>query len=484
MKYRLLILIFLAANTLALAQKNVLDSLKTVLANTKTDTGRAHVLSKIADIYAIDHPDSELFTAQQVLFISHHTSYLNGEIWSLIQMAEAYHTMGNYPLALSYYFQRLKLDEKYPDPERQMTTLFNIAGLYQNEGDYNRALMYANKAGALTDKYHLDRDRWYIYTNLGDLYEKINNIPKAFYYNRKAYDLALKANNGSWKGVGLNNIGNSYLKAKKNAQALNSYKMAIPYLLKDNNTSCLCDSYNGISSVLNQAGKLDSAAWYAKQALSLSHNRDLSNHYLQACQLLTDIYRKAKGADSALAYMGRMQVMKDSIYSQEKVRQIENLTIAESLRQKEREDERLQEDKERSYKLKMLMIGLSIPLFFLVSVILSKRKIKPRIVEFAGIISLLLLFEYLTLLLHPMISDFTGHSPFLEIFIFVALAAILTPSHHRLENWMLHRLTHKHAGDQPAAAPHQEDTAHYEPAVVKVATPKKPRAKPVKKQRP
>jgi hypothetical protein len=81
-----------------------------------------------------------------------------------------------------------------------------------------------------------------------------------------------------------------------------------------------------------------------------------------------------------------------------------------------------------------------------------------------------------------MISDFIGHSPFLEIIIFAALAAILTPTHHRLQNWMLHHLTHKHPGD-PATAPHPGETAHSEPVPVKAAHPKIPRTKPVKKQK-
>ena len=38
-----------------------------------------------------------------------------------------------------------------------------------------------------------------------------------------------------------------------------------------------------------------------------------------------------------------------------------------------------------------------------------------------GIISLLLLFEYLTLLLHPMIANLTHHKPVLELLIFVVI---------------------------------------------------------------
>jgi hypothetical protein len=59
-----------------------------------------------------------------------------------------------------------------------------------------------------------------------------------------------------------------------------------------------------------------------------------------------------------------------------------------------------------------------------------------------GVLSLLFLFEYLTLLLHPRVASFTHHTPIYEILIFVAVAAILIPIHHRLEHWLIHHLLH------------------------------------------
>lgn len=65
-----------------------------------------------------------------------------------------------------------------------------------------------------------------------------------------------------------------------------------------------------------------------------------------------------------------------------------------------------------------------------------------------GILSLLILFEYLTLLLHPVVAEFTHHTPILELLIFVCIAAILIPAHHRIEHWLIHKLAEiqkKHA---------------------------------------
>lgn len=58
-----------------------------------------------------------------------------------------------------------------------------------------------------------------------------------------------------------------------------------------------------------------------------------------------------------------------------------------------------------------------------------------------GIISLLFLFEFLTLLLHPVVSDFTHDVPIFELLVFVSIAALLVPVHHTLEDVLINKLT-------------------------------------------
>ena len=443
------------------------DSLRYALTREKTDSLRADILGDLAATYAQAKPDSELFIAQRALLLSRRIKYIDGEIQDLKLMAEAYEFLGNYPLALNYYLQRLKLDEKNTAPQHAVATMLSIGNLYQLEGDYKLALAYAQKGYLLINKYKLENYRWYSYMTFGDTYDKMNDVANAILYDKKAYDLALKEKNDAWLGMSLNNTGNAYLKAKQYDIALADYRQAIPSLKANTIQNFLCESYQGIATILYQEGKLDSAAWYAKLSLNLAVNGSFSQRYLRSCSLLTDIYKAHHLADSALLYQGKLLAKQDSVYSGEKERQVASLTIAEELRQRERLQEKLEEEKERAYKLNLLMVGLMIPFFFLISLILSKRKMHARVIEFSGIISLLMLFEYLTLLLHPLIVRWTNHSPFLEIMILVALAAVLTPSHHRLEHWMLQKLTaHKHhPAHKPDDAVAEKSTPATAPAV-------------------
>lgn len=53
----------------------------------------------------------------------------------------------------------------------------------------------------------------------------------------------------------------------------------------------------------------------------------------------------------------------------------------------------------------------------------------------------MILFEYLTLLLHPYVAEITHHTPVYELIIFVCIAALLIPTHHRIEHWLIEKLT-------------------------------------------
>ncbi len=64
--------------------------------------------------------------------------------------------------------------------------------------------------------------------------------------------------------------------------------------------------------------------------------------------------------------------------------------------------------------------------------------------EFLGILSLLLFFEFITDLIYPYVSDLTNDSALWEMLILVIVAALLEPLNNSMEHWVKERLVHKH----------------------------------------
>jgi hypothetical protein len=143
--------------------------------------------------------------------------------------------------------------------------------------------------------------------------------------------------------------------------------------------------------------------------------------------------------------------LNDSINNKNRLRDIQFITINEQMRQVQIEEEKLAAKEERRQQLQLLFIAIFIPGFFLVTLLLSRIRIPIRLIKIMGILSLLIFFEFLTLLLHPTVKEFTHHTPIYEIMIFVAIAAILIPTHHRIEHWLIEKLLRNReqlAGDE------------------------------------
>ena len=458
-RYKLPFLFLLFITGTLFSQQKKIDSLQHLLAAEKKDSERINILWEISNEYVSRRPDSALLAAQQGLFISQKSKHKKGEIMFVEQMANVYQVTGNYSKSLGLYLSELKLAEAKPDADRTVVVLLNIANLYQLEGDYTNALRYAKKADSSISENKFDDYRWNSFSGFGDLYEKMDSIQKSFTYNELAYQLAKKENDSAKIGMSLNNTANIYSKAGKPDTALTMYLAAIPYLVSTGNESFLCETYQGIASIFFKRGKAETAIKYADKSFQIATTAGFDKKYIITCNLLTNIYKSLNKLDSAFYYQNKMITKKDAVYSDEKIRQLESLTIEEKLRQNELAEKLRKDEDNRKHNLQLLMIGIMIPLFFFLSMLLSKRKIKPKVVEFAGIFSLLLLFEYLALLLHPKIVAFTNDTPLLEIIILVIIAGVLTPAHHRIEKWMLHNLSKakKHVQPNVVSEPNPEE---------------------------
>jgi hypothetical protein len=437
----------------AFAQSRETDSLYALLNSEKADHQKVALLIGLSFAYQDSKPDSALLLAQRAWFLSKKSNDKKGESDALSQMAFAYKNLGNFTKSLELSIAKLKMDEEEASPAKLTITYLYIASLYTESKDFDKGLFYAKKADSIINagnqagskrpdsiNKQLQEYAPYCFLSIGDIYEKKNILDPAIVYTRKCLAISRQANNSLLIGASLNNLGNIYRKANNDADALENYRAGIPYVIANNDYSTYAESTLGIAQVFERMGQLDSALAYGKRSFSIASINQFTVKSLNASAFLSNLYKKNNRIDSAFAYLEIAGSLKDSIESSEKIRELQNITTAEQVRQAELEQQRMEQIIDRREKLQLLFIGIMIPIFFLLSVLISRRKVHKRLVEFMGIVSVLLFFEYITLLLHPYIAEKSHHSPIIEIVIFVAIAAIITPAHHRIQHWLLKKL--------------------------------------------
>jgi tetratricopeptide (TPR) repeat protein len=382
------------------------------------------------------------------------------ESMALSQMAAAFKNLGNFPKSLEYFIEQLKIEEKIGSPDRIAAVYLNITQLYDNAADFEKSITYAKKADSIISKNKLTTYAPYSLLNLGDIYEKKNMLDSALLYTGKCYDLSMKAGNALVIGTALNNLGNIYAKLGRYQEALNNFEAGVIYQKTSDNYNIYAESLLGIAKIFEKTGPSDSATYYGKQSFAIASGYQFIVKSLDASTFLTRLYKANKNIDSAFVYQEIMTGLKDSVDSREKIKDLQSISAAEQFRQAELEQLKLAEARDREIKLQFLIIGIAIPIFFLLSVFISRKKVHKRLIEFTGIVSVLLFFEFITLLLHPFIAEKSHHSPLIEIVVFVGIAAIITPTHHKIQHWLLNKLAEynylKH--HQPLSEPQKNIT--------------------------
>jgi tetratricopeptide (TPR) repeat protein len=275
------------------------------------------------------------------------------------------------------------------------------------------------------------------------MFEKAGNNNSAILYTQKAFDLAVKENNIMIEGAALNNLGNIYAKSGYSELAIKNYKNAIPFLIASENNTFLAESSLGLAIQYELKSEKDSALYYGNLSYDISRKNKFVDKQLDAGIFLADFYKKNSDIEKAFAFQEEAIVLKDSIYSKDRITKIQFLSAEEELRQKEIAEMKMEEELDRKIKLQYLFICIFIPVLFFFTLYLSNRKIRPKMIEFLGIVSLLLTFEFIMVLLHPFIADFTHHLPLYQLLIFAVIASILTPIHHRIEKLVLKILSGK-----------------------------------------
>lgn len=452
LRYCCLIFLLFYSST-ALPQSAKIDSLQRLLQTTKQDSNRVTLLWKLAEQYQFFKPDTTLQLAQKAFLLSQHIKYKEGESRSLAVMATGQYLLGNYSAALNNYMQKLQLEEKRNSGRNYASALNNIGLMYILLADYSNALNYLHRADSTVQvaggevKKELQNR---ILVNLGETFYRMKKMDSANYYFSTALQTALSNQDDFYQGAALLGMGNVQLAQSNDSTALNNYRKALLFLNDGTNNDMLCETALGLANVFVKTGQADSALYYGRLAFAIGRKDGFLSRELDAAGFLSHFFKNKKKYDSAFVYMEQAVTLQDSLKGQAKTREAMIISSNEQLRQAELAEQQQREKETRLQQLQILAICIFIPVFFIITLAVSRIRIHRNVVRFMGVVSLLLFFEFLVLLLHPLIETLVHHNKVLELLVLVVIGAGLVPLHHRLEHLVITKLTKQRQPDLTA----------------------------------
>jgi tetratricopeptide (TPR) repeat protein len=442
-KLIVLILSFLALS--GNSQPGKIDSLRRVLRSEMADTSRVLVLCDLARELDLSKPDTSMILAEEGLALAKKTGFVRGEAECLNNIGLVFWITGNYPGALKYELEALMKSESLNDHAGMARDYGDIGIIYSEMGDLKTGIVFFRKCKIYGESAG-NRERVVQgLINLGDNYENLNQLDSARIYTNQAYELALRINYTYAIGIALNNLGNICSKMKQDEIAMGYYHQSHAIMHKTSDLEGVCETTLGMAKLFRKAGQADSLLHYARLSLAAADQAGFTRRRLDASSFLAGYFKGQNLNDSAYRYQEITIAAKDSLFSREKVREVQNLSFLERIRQQEIAEANRKAEEERKANIQMLGIGTFITFFFVVLFVFSKKEMNRKAVKFLGVVGLLLLFEFISLFLHPYIAEWTHHIPVLMLVILVGIASVLVPLHHRLEELVKARLAKKMA---------------------------------------
>lgn len=441
-----IVLLFFLACLPAMAQNVAVDSLLAELKKAKEDTNKVKILNVLGQMYIWDEPKKAMEFGLAALPLARELNYKKGIRLAQFVIGESLAVSGNHAKATEVKLSTLKLAEEMGDTEYIGMALISIASGYFYQGDYNQMIVYTRKAMNLPGFYEKATLR--INGFFGEAFFKLGQMDSALYYTQRAYEIDQKSKR-KWS-VPSFTLAGIHAAEKRYELALQYFKLG----MQDNQPKKdIVDGNLGIAGVYYQMGNNDSALHYAKKTIAQAKQFHFQAEALDAATIAKDIYKKSGLKDSAFAYQELVTEARDSLYNQEKIRAVQNLMFSEQLRQQDIELRTLNAQKDRKLNLEYAFIALALVTFLILFFLFSHSIMaNQRLIKFLGILSLLIVFEFLNLLLHPFLDRITNHQPVLMLGAMVCIAALLIPLHHRLEKWITNIMVEKNKKIRLAAA--------------------------------
>ena len=342
---------------ISFAQQNKIDSLVTLIKTDKEDTNKVIHLNALGWELKSSNLDTSIIVYYQAVSLA--TSIQNKATNSSEKrsaqkhIANALNNIGfsvylkaDYPTALENYLNALKIYEHIKDKKGMAKCYSNMGIVYYSQHDFAKALYYYSEALKKAEEIGNKQIQLNNIANIGLLYSDNGNYEKALEFYFKALNMAEQLGNKEVQASNLGNIGLLYsVQAKKIKseterkelvdKALANYFKALKMAEEIDYKQLQANTLGNIGGAYTDTKQYVLAEKYLLDALKLNKEIAAMNEERQTEELLTELYIQTNRHQFALEHYKRAMVLKDSIFNEEKNKEMTRKEMTYDFEKKE-----------------------------------------------------------------------------------------------------------------------------------------------------
>ncbi len=309
-----------------------------------------------------------------------------------IELCRNYSNLGNVYLeqghnqkALEFQLKALSIAEKLKDTLGIGKLYNSIGNINDNFKNYEKAIVYYNNAYTIFEKSNNQELLAGALSNIGNCYNHQNNNDSALTYYFKSSEIYLKTNNKLGLAYVNNNIGVIYSKINDPKNALFYYEKALKLTIALKQRKAEATLYKNIGDIYIYIYDLEKAELNLNKALAINKELDYTYGLMSTFKSLSELQSNKKKPELALEYYKKYIAIKDSFYSIESAKDINQKIIKYESALKDKEiallnaektKKEFEDTKNRAIRNSIIILGFSIALIsiFLIAFLSSKKQ--------------------------------------------------------------------------------------------------------------
>ena len=463
MKTVTLILLCLLCSVLGFTQdQRKLDSLESYLKIAKEDTVKANVLCELGMMYSSTNAGNAITYAEEAVKLSESLNYSEGIASGHNVLGATYFYQGNYSSALDHFIQTVGVAEETKDTTRMVTSYNNMGIIYMYQGqqtgnvaDFDKSHEYLQKTLELSRIVKNEKQEAYILHNLGlNHVNKFNaigdstDLEVAEEYYKQSLTIKEIMNDQVGMAYSFVTLAELSMLNQRFELAHGYYRGAIEIHREIDDRYSLIFAITGLGKLYSSRGEHVFAIENFMEGLKIAESIEAKKEISTVCQELALSHESLGQYEQAYKYYKIHSQMKDSLFNEDKSKEIGKIEAKFEFKKAEEEKKRAQdellmnaqaEEKRRNNlqysAILMVILALAMSLFFI-----GRFNLSTRMLEGVIFFTFLLFFEFTLVLLDPYIETYSGGEPAYKLLFNALLAGMIFPLHSFFETKLKNRL--------------------------------------------
>lgn len=364
------------------------DSLLNLISTASEDSNKVELLLDLGWAFYNSKPIETVKYGHQAYSLSKSVNYKKGEVSALNIIGLGYDVRGEFTEAMTYYQLALELAETNDDLKMIPNIKNNMALIHQTRGDYGKAMEVFHEILNQIDEEEQQGLASVLLNNIGNIHSIQENHPKALEYYERSLAIERKLDYPIGISTALSNMGNEYQELDEMAKAFICFKEALSISQSVNDKAGEAIILSSIGELQQKKGLLDLADEYYPQALSIAKEigdqvtevevlnrlaslrieqenysesvkfakeslqiaREIGNKegVKENLETLAKSHAAMRDFEAAYEYQNLFSAAKDSLYDNEKSKQIIELATQYETQKKEAENKLLKDQQAKN----------------------------------------------------------------------------------------------------------------------------------------